>query len=32
MNEMSKHKKDEYSQKLTSRIFDRYAEVDKDSK
>lgn len=32
MNEIGKQKKEEYSQKLTSRIFDRYAEVDKDSK
>ena len=32
MNEMAKLKKEEYSLKLTNRIFDRYAEVDPDSK
>lgn len=32
MVEMSKNKKDEYSQKLTERIFNRFAEVDPDSK
>lgn len=32
MVEMSKQKKDEYSQKLTHRIFHRYAEIDPDSK
>lgn len=29
---MSKQKKDEYSQKLTHRIFHRFAEIDPDSK
>ena len=29
---MSKLKKDEYSMKLTKRLFDRFSEVDPDSK
>lgn len=32
MLEMDAHKKTEYSKKITTRIFDRYAEVDPDSK
>ncbi len=32
MLEMDANKKSEYSKKITSRIFDRYAEIDPDSK